>query len=143
MSLIELSEVAVEFNAILENMTSDIVNKIPVYIKKFFRNISSKTYKFEYDKSKKLNDQKIKLKTKALIAIIYKDYIAEGEEKLEYDKKCIKIFAKNENDFKVDKIFDKRNPSIENNQVHLIVKQDKNSWYKRLFNFLVKYIKRY
>ena len=57
----ELSEAAVEFNSILEYTSEDLKNKIPKKFLDFLQSIQSKTYKFEYDKTKKLDEQKLKL----------------------------------------------------------------------------------
>lgn len=82
----EFSEVAVEINSIFENLSTDILNKIPINFQNLFKKIASKTYKFEYDKTKTLDEQKLKPKTKGIIALIYRDYICDEIEKKEYIK---------------------------------------------------------
>ena len=81
----EINEVAVELNSIFENMSQDILNKIPLKIRDFFKNNASNTYSFEYDKTKSLNEQKIKDKTRGIIAILYRDYICDEDERKEYN----------------------------------------------------------
>lgn len=87
MEMKELSEAAVEINSIFENMSSEMLNKIPKKLQNFFREIASKTYKFEYDKNKTLEEQSLKLKTKGIIALIYRDYICNQEERKDYINK--------------------------------------------------------
>ena len=87
----ELSEAAVEFNSILEYTTEDLKNKIPKKFLDFLQSIQSKTYKFEYDKTKKLDEQKLKPKTRGLIALVYQDYICNEAEKEEYIQKSQKL----------------------------------------------------
>lgn len=87
----ELSEAAVEFNSILEYTSEDLKNKIPKKFLDFLQSIQSKTYKFEYDKTKKLDEQKLKPKTRGLIALVYQDYICNEAEKEEYIQKSQKI----------------------------------------------------
>lgn len=87
----ELSEAAVEFNSILEYTSEDLKNKIPKKFLEFLQSIQSKTYKFEYDKTKKLDEQKLKPKTRGLIALVYQDYICNDAEKEEYIQKSQKI----------------------------------------------------
>ena len=87
----ELSEAAVEFNSILEYTSEDLKNKIPKKFLDFLQSIQSKTYKFEYDKTKKLDEQKLKPKTRGLIALVYQDYICNETEKEEYIQKSKKI----------------------------------------------------
>ena len=87
----ELSEAAVEFNSILEYTSEDLKNKIPKKFLDFLQSIQSKTYKFEYDKTKKLDEQKLKPKTRGLIALVYQDYICNDTEKEEYIQKSQKL----------------------------------------------------
>ena len=84
----ELSEAAVEFNCILSNASPEIIKKIPKSFINFMKNIASTTYKFDYDKSKKLNEQTLKLETRGLISLVYSDYICNDKEKEEYINKC-------------------------------------------------------
>lgn len=81
----EINDVAVELNSIFDNMSQDILNKIPLKIRQFFKNNASSTYSFEYDKTKSLNEQNIKDKTRGIIAILYRDYICDEDEKKEYN----------------------------------------------------------
>ena len=87
----ELSEAAVEFNSILEYTSEDLKNKIPKKFLDFLQSIQSKAYKFEYDKTKKLDEQKLKPKTRGLIALVYQDYICNEAEKEEYIQKSQKL----------------------------------------------------
>ena len=84
----ELSEAAVEFNCILSNASPEIIKKIPKSFINFMKDIASTTYKFDYDKSKKLNEQTLKLETRGLISLVYSDYICNDKEKEEYINKC-------------------------------------------------------
>ena len=84
----ELSEAAVEFNCILNNASPEIIKKIPKSFIGFMKNIASTTYKFDYDKSKKLNEQTLKPETRGLISLVYSDYICNDKEKEEYINKC-------------------------------------------------------
>lgn len=87
----ELSETAVELNEILKNTSPETLNKIPKKIIKFMEDIASDTYKFEYDKTKTLEEQNIKPKTKGLLALIYKDFLCDEQEKQEYINHVVKV----------------------------------------------------
>ncbi len=92
----DLSEVAVEFNSILENTSEDITKKIPNRFKAFFKSIESPEYMFEYDKGKTLNEQELKSETKGLIALVYQEYICEGQEKESYKRYCSEVLKQHE-----------------------------------------------
>lgn len=84
----ELSEAAVEFNCILDNISQDVLNKIPIKYINFMKDIASTTYKFDYDKTKKLNEQNLKPETRGLISLVYSDYICDTKEKERYLNNC-------------------------------------------------------
>ena len=77
----ELSEAAVEINSIFENMSIDLLNKIPIDFRNFFIEIASENYKFEYNKTISLNEQELLPKTKGILALIYRDYLCDELEK--------------------------------------------------------------
>ncbi len=101
----ELSEAAVEVNCILEHSSQNILKKIPQNFINFIKEISSKTYKFNYDVNKSLNEQNVKPETRGLIALIYQDYICDKNQKNEYLVKCKKI-----EDLKEKELREKYNP---------------------------------
>ena len=75
----ELSEAAVEINSIFENMSIDLLNKIPKNLQDFFCKIASTTYTFNYDKFKTLKEQNLKPETQGIIALIYSNYLCPKE----------------------------------------------------------------
>jgi FKBP-type peptidyl-prolyl cis-trans isomerase len=80
----ELRESAVELNAILANCSNEVLEKIPNKFKKFLKTIESDSYEFNYDTTKKLNEQNLKISTRRIIMLVYKDFICSKEEKEEY-----------------------------------------------------------
>ena len=80
----DISEALVELNEILKYTSKDILDKIPTEFIKFIQKNASTTYKFNYDFNEPLEKQQIKFKTKVLIALIYRDYVCNTEEKKDY-----------------------------------------------------------
>lgn len=142
----ELSEAAVEVNCILEYSSQDIIAKIPKNFINFLKEISSKTYKFNYDNNKSLNEQNVKPETRGLIAFIYQDYICDKDQKNEYIIKCKEVEELIEKElrekYNPDNIFKKQN--IQHKENFLInemgmVKYKESiftkikNWFKRIF----------
>lgn len=67
----------IELREILKYADSSIVNKIPKSIFKKLDSIEDNGYKFRYDLSKSLNDQKILKQTKELLAGLYIKYCCD------------------------------------------------------------------
>ena len=140
----ELSEAAVEFNCILEYTSEELKNKIPQKFLNFLKDIQSQTYKFEFDKTKKLNEQNLKSQTRGLIALVYQDYICNENEKMEYLQQAKEIITQKEEDkrnlYNPDDIFKNRiipketQPSEETRMT--IVQEEK--WYQKIFNLIKK-----
>lgn len=109
----EINEIAVEINSIFDNMSIDVLNKIPLKIRDFFKNNASSTYSFEYDKTKSLNEQNIKDKTRGIIALLYRDYICDDVERKEYNDIYAKFLNKKEEEKRIlynpNNIFKKAN----------------------------------
>ena len=136
----ELSEAAVEFNYILDNSSQEIIDKIPQKFIKFMRDIASTTYEFNYDKSKKLNEQDIKPETRGLISLVYQDYICSEDEKKDYILKCKNYEIKKEEElrekYNPDNVF-KNRKKLQNTMDNEVVKENAIIEYKEK-NFIQK-----
>lgn len=136
----ELSEAAVEFNCILENSSKTIIEKIPTKFLEFIKNIESKTYEFNYDKSKSLNEQNLKPETRGLIALVYEKYICNDDERRVYIKKCQSVMEEQERLKR-----EKYNPNdLFNKEDKNIIEKSKNEVQIKVYkkeNFLQKIIK--
>lgn len=136
----ELSEAAVEFNCILDNSSQEIIDKIPQKFIEFMKNIASTTYKFNYDKSKKLNEQDIKPETRGLISLVYQDYICSEDEKKDYILKCKNYEIKKEEElrekYNPDNVF-KNRKKLQNTMENEVVKENAIIEYKEK-NFIQK-----
>ena len=112
----EFKEVAVEINSIFDNLPMDLLNKIPLRIRDFFKDNASTTYSFVYDKSKRLNEQNLKDKTRGIISILYRDFLCNDVERKEYYDIYTKYLDKKENEKRVlynqNDIFKKTNKKI-------------------------------
>ena len=97
----EFKEVAVEINSIFDNLPMDLLNKIPLRIRDFFKDNASTTYSFVYDKSKRLNEQHLKDKTRGIISILYRDFLCNDVERKEYYDIYTKYLDKKENEKRV------------------------------------------
>lgn len=147
----ELSEAAVEFNCILKYLSKDIIKKIPIEFLDFINKIESKTYKFEYDQSKSLNEQNLKPETRGLIALVYQDYICNDKERKEYMQKS-QLFANQMENLKREKynpdnIFKNKksySTSIENNvsTKTAMIEYKEKSFIQKLFDKIKNLFKR-
>lgn len=80
----ELSNAAVEVNSLLENVSEEVLNKIPKKFIEYLKEIESYDYYFEYDTSKTLEEQHFSEEALKLIGLIYKDYLCTENEREDY-----------------------------------------------------------
>ena len=141
----ELSEVAVEINSIFENMSIDLLNKIPQNFKEIFNKIASKDYKFEYDKTISLNEQRLLPKTKGILALIYRDYLCDEIEKEKYNKEYNRVLMLKEIEkqekYNSNDIF--KNRKNEGSNINTLpIKYKKMSLFRKIFEKLKSILKK-
>lgn len=83
---------------ILQFANEEIINKIPLEVIQRLNSQKSITYISKYKDTIEIKEEQISKKTKAILAVLYRDYICSEEEKKEFDK----ILEENE-----EKIFPK------------------------------------
>lgn len=72
---------------ILEHTRKEDVDKISPKFMEYLKNNASPNYISRLDHSKKISDMALKEKTKIILAIIYRKFWCDEEQKLEFDKK--------------------------------------------------------
>ena len=150
---ININESISEVLDILEHTDVNIVKKISLNFMNFLQKNKSQEYqvKINYDESdwkEKLND-----KTKAILALIYRDYIVEKDEReilIKKEQNEIKrIIKENEEKYSYDNLFKKENKTIneklkeeaiqETQRALMIIKEEK--WYTKIINRIKEFFK--
>lgn len=85
----EFAEASAELIEILKYLPESEVEKIPSKLRNFFEKVANPNYIVKIDPHKSLEQQNIQEKTKDLIAVIYRNYWCNEEEKTLLDKKLI------------------------------------------------------
>ena len=125
----EYREAFTEVNEILKYFNKDLLKKIP---KEFIKNIKenmSTTYKVIYDNTKSLNEQNIKQETRAILSIIYRDYICDKETKekiIQKDRKeWLELEEKKKEEYKNTELFKSpiKNQNISNDKYLKVVEK--------------------
>lgn len=140
-----LGEAIVEFKSILGHCPVEVQSKIPNRFMDELNDLESKTYKFDYDESKRIEEQNIKPETKGLIGLVYRDYICENKE--EYDNKY-KIYLNNKEVEKREKYSPNNlfNNKIDLKREHIYnknlpAKKQKLGFLKKLINIIKSIVK--
>ena len=149
----ELSaEVATEVIEVLYNSDSSIICKIPYRIIEVLQEKTQEcNKKISFKENVELKDQDISEEGKAILSIIYRDYICSEEEKIEVNK----IFENNQKQYdeiqrekyNPDKIFQKQDNKISvdinaEEEEKALIETQKNKWYIVLFEKIKSIFKR-
>lgn len=97
---VEYSEALSEIYEIFKNLDTNVLNKIPQKFKEFVNNNKSSTYKPTFDYNKNLNELSLKRKTKAILSVIYMNFLCSDEQKIEYKKTLKENLLKKEQELK-------------------------------------------
>ena len=99
----------VELDAVLEQLSHNDLNKIPLEVRNAIKEAKDKEYLWEYDRTKTLGEQNLNRKTIAMLEYLNMEYLLSREQKLlmqkihdYYDKKNKEELRKKYNP---DKIF--------------------------------------
>ena len=71
----------VELKEIMKFMSDDLIEKIPENLKNNIQKIENKDYTFVYDRNLPLYEQNLLAETKALLSVLYSDYLCDEDEK--------------------------------------------------------------
>jgi len=128
-------DVATELIEIFKFVEEPVIEKIPEKVKEELERISNKEYKFEIDKTKTLNEQKILPETKQLLSAIFIKYCCKKEDGDEILIACKENDMRKEKEkiekYSPDKMFKKKEKEeIEVGNFKLVV-IEKIPWYKK------------
>lgn len=141
----EYSIAATEILEVLKFLPEELISKIPRKLITFFEEVSIKNYIIQIDFSQGLDKIQITNKTRALLAMIYKNYLCSKEERKEFEK----ILYENEEKYQKvlrekynpDKIFKNELDSVEKSEVTTLVEYQKERWYQKVFRKFFKLLK--
>ena len=98
----EFADASSELIEILKYLPQNEVEKVPQKLRSFFTKVANKNYVTKIDPNKSMQEQEIKEKTKDLIAVLYRNYWCNEDERTSLDKKLI------ENDKKYEEMLRKK-----------------------------------
>lgn len=141
---------ATEVLDIVEHLSLNATNKIPLQLLEFFKEVSMEDYKPEFDYSGGLEKINFTPKTKALLAMIYRNYLCSEEERKEFDRKLFENEEKYQQElrekYNPDKIFQNPEPEAnakeENNPNTALIEYKEKKWYHKIFEKIASLFKK-
>ena len=134
-----------EVYTILEYSNEEIRNKIPNDFILLIKNNKDVNHKLVLDEKKPLNEQKLLIETREILAVIYRNYLCSEDERKELiivnNQKLEEINKK----YDIQNIFEQRKnkTSIDNENEEILPEIiNKEKWYEKIFNFIKRLFKR-
>lgn len=127
---------------ILKNISKEDYNKIPIEKINLFKTKANKEYKFQYNPTLTLDEQKVSKRAKAIIAILFRDYWATPEQrerilsKQNYDRTRIENDKRNKynpNEIFKNSVKEKSAMATENN---LPIEVKNNKFLKKIIDYI-------
>lgn len=135
----ELSQSMYEVSVILENTDRKLIQKIPEKVLNTIKQMAKQHAEFKYNRARKLKEQEISNTARGILALIYRDYFCNEEQKRIYNEYYITAreqleFEKSEK-CTVDKIFNNEGEST------ALVLYEKESVWTKIKNKLMRLFK--
>lgn len=138
-------EALTEVFDIINNSEQEIKNKIPRKLLEFLKDNVKKDYIVDIDYNNDDWDKKIKQDTKEILALIYRDYLVDQEEReqliIEEAKEEERIEQELREKYNPDNIF-KKSKHIEEQKEETSLIAAEDIWYKRFINKILNFFKR-
>ena len=143
----EYSIAATEILDVLEHLPKRIVGKIPTKFMEFLKSVSDSDYEVKIDYSKGLDKIELQDKSKALLAMIYRNYLCTEQERKEFDEILLENERKYQEElrrkYNPDNIFKKEEEKIEvlegNTQ---LIEYKESKWYHKILDKIKKFFKK-
>lgn len=141
-----MNQAFAEVYDIIMHLEKDLYNKIPKSFIELVEQNRDKEYKFNIDYLKDINEQYLLQDTRAILALIYRDFLCDEEQRLKLKEQDEKQLEKSKKilyeKYNTDNIFrNKANNTILNQEISLIEKKDEK-WYTKVFMFIRNLVKK-
>ena len=135
-----------EVDSILSYTDSKILEKIPKSFQQFVKENKEKDYTVTIHKGVSLEQQNISKEAKAILALLYRDYICDKEERkrlIEEENKEKKIIEQQKHEkYAIDFEKRKENNHEEKEEINLMPILSKDKWYKKIIQKLKRILYR-
>lgn len=143
----------VELNEVLKRLDDDDLNKIPLEIIEAINSKKDKKYKWQYDDSKKLEEQDLNRKTIAMLSYLNMEYLLDNKQKAVMEElhrfNERKLERAKREKYDSEKMFDNKNieknlkKTEEENKVDMQIAVKKEmKWYKKVLRYILNIIKK-
>ena len=133
----EYSEAISEVLEILQYLEDEALNKIPQEIIKGLKKQSSETYIYKFINTNGVEPDKVSDEAKEIFAVLYRKYIANEEEKIEFDKMLYENDLKASSEINIRPFFEKNEKEEKQEEEKLPVIY-KKSFIQKIFEKIFK-----
>lgn len=134
-----------EVDEIINHLDIATLEKIPISFRKFVKTTKNQDYRFEYKDELPLTEQGLSDEAKAIISLMYRNYMCSKEEKqrlAEKDKKALEIKRQKEQEkYNVDNIIKEKQKEMQGAKAQLPTVIKKEGFFRRILNSIRNFFK--
>lgn len=124
---------------VLKHMDEDDIDKIPLNVIKNLNANKDEDYVSTIDFKKSLSESKISHNALSMLAYIYREYLCNDSEKMEYDKMLYNNQIKHEENFDTQSLFQNKKTVAENTDLPVNIVHE--SFFRKILNKIKKFFK--
>ena len=140
-----LSQAFAEVYNIIMHLEKELYDKIPKSFIEFVEQNRDKEYKINIDYLKDINEQYLLQDTRAILALIYRDYLCDEKQKEKLKKQDERLLEENKKklyeEYNTDNLFRKNANKYISNQETSLIEKNNEKWYMKIFMFIKQFVK--
>lgn len=149
--MMNMSKVYKEINEILKYIPKEYIERIPPQLLEVIEQNMDENYEYKVEHIRDFENQKMLNETRALLAVIYRDYLASDEEREIIKNEEREFFEKERENNRLEKVLNKRRINRDNDlskeQEKLVeqklenvqlTKYEEKKWYQKIIEFIKK-----
>lgn len=149
--MLKMSKAYKEINEILKHIPKEYIERIPPQLLKVIEENLDKNYEYKVEHIKDFENQEMLNETRALLAVIYRDYFANDEEREKIKNEEREFFERERENNSLENILNKKRTNLESisnkEQEKLekesiettqLTKYEEKKWYQKIIEFIKK-----
>ncbi len=138
--MLNMAKAYKEINEILKYVPDEYVKRIPPQLIKVIEEKMDKNYEYKVEHIEDFENQEMLNETRALLAVIYREYFASDEEMERIKKEEKEFFEKENSKNRLENVLNKEKTKvvIEETETKELTKYEEKKWYQKIIEFIRK-----
>ncbi len=127
-----------EINEILKYVPDEYIKKISPKLLEFIEENMDRNYEYKVEHIEDFENQEMLNETRALLAVIYRDYFASAEERERINREEKEFFEKENSNNSIENALNREKVVIMETETKELTKYEEKKWYQKIIDFISK-----